>query len=135
MIPYSSNCSYLWRLSIPRASSPAPPRDSPDLLQPSGHHLPLGNSTQVATEAGCRLPFSITGEGLLLHLRTRSMVVWNDKESTPSHTHSAPHRGQVELHLVSLSIELSPMKSLLLSSLGVEGEKHLLHCQKLYYLR
>lgn len=74
----------------------------------------------MATEAGCRLPFSITDEGLLLHLRTRSMVVWNDEESTP-HTHTALHRGQVELHLVGLSVELGPMKTLPLSYLGVRN--------------
>lgn len=57
------------------------------------------------------------------------MVVWNDEESTP-HTHTALHRGQVELHLVGLSVELGPIALKLLG-----GEKRLLHCQKPYYLR
>ena len=77
-----------------------------------------------------------------LKKRIRSVVVWNDENSTPpppqmlwDADNTPPCKATGELHLVGLSIELGPLQSLPLTQLGDEGWKGLLHQQKPHSLR
>lgn len=62
------------------------------------------------------------------------MVVWDDKETPPpppppfsvDADNTLLHKGQEELHLVGLFVELGFMKALPLNCLGVKGGEGLL---------
>lgn len=83
---------------------------------------PLGQlwaaSTQVSVGAGCRLPFSIVGEGLLLPLRRTRSTVGKDEETRPIPTPTHILRGcwppakARRFHLAGLSVELGPINCL-----------------------
>lgn len=70
----NTHCSHLWRLFTPF------PCTFP------GVHLTcceLEASTQAAAGTGCRLPFSITGEGLLLSSKELDLCLFGTMRKEP----------------------------------------------------